>query len=102
MQLLPQKPLPALYHTTGLKIITGSYQQTVGHYQQTTRIYMAFTKKDCYRYRRFTDKVGLSTRLSLVIKNLRHARNVIMESCTSSKKPQTTYEYNLAINTTSG
>ena len=57
----PQNPLPAPHRTTGLQIITGNYRLTTTHYRQITGIYMAFTIKDVYRYRRFTDKVGLFT-----------------------------------------
>ena len=37
---------------------TGLYRQTVTHCGQITSIYMAFTIRDGYRYRRFTDKAG--------------------------------------------
>ena len=54
-----QNSLPAPHRTTRLQIITGKYSQT--HYQQITGIHTAFTTKDAYRYRRFTDSVGLFT-----------------------------------------
>ena len=61
MQLFPQNPLPALHRTTELQIITGNYRLTTAHYRQITGIFMVFTIRDVYRYRRFTDQAGLFT-----------------------------------------
>ena len=61
MQLFPQNPLPAPHRPTGLQIITGNYRLTTAHYRQITGIYMTFTIKDIYRYRRFTDNARLFT-----------------------------------------
>ena len=61
MQLFPQNPLPAPHHITELQIITGNYRLTAAHYSQIADIYMTFSIKDVYHYRRFTDKAGLFT-----------------------------------------
>ena len=56
-----QIPLSAPHRTTGLQIITSNYRLTMTNCWQITSIYMVFTIKDIYRYRRFTDKAGLFT-----------------------------------------
>ena len=88
MQLFPQNPLPAPHRTTGLQIITGNYRLTTARYRQITGIYMVFTI-NVYRYRRFTNKVGVFThcRLPPVMKNYRHVGNAVISSCTSTSDP---------------
>ena len=52
-------PIP--HRTTRMQIITGDYRLTSAHYRHITGIYMAFTIKNVYCYRRFTDNVSLFT-----------------------------------------
>ena len=44
-----------------MQIITGNYRLTSAYYRHIAGIYMVFTIKNVYCYRRLTDKVGLFT-----------------------------------------